>query len=84
MTTPTKLRVWWIREPPAEPQYFPVKSLGHALLKLDRLAKLDILRGTEYNVGGLEVFEDGEWVEWYSEDGLDIDGYAASLEETES
>ena len=55
-------------------------TTGQALLKLDRLAKIDIRHGAEFTVGGLEVFEDGEWVEWYTEDGLGIDEYASSLE----
>jgi hypothetical protein len=76
-----KLRVWWIPQVPMEAFRVPVKSIDEAKLLLDTLAKYDIFQ-YEHNVkpdfanaGGLEMYdeENGEWCEWYNDDGDDID-----------
>ncbi len=67
-----KLRVWY-KSNLAEYNY-SVANLDAAKLKINTLAECDLKnRNIEWNVMGLEVFEDGEWSEWYNEDGQGID-----------
>ena len=68
------LQVWWVRNPPRPAEYHEVSDPLDAAAKLKDLAERD-LRTTWVisNAGGLEVFEDGEWTEWYNEEGQDID-----------
>ncbi len=68
------LRIWWISNPPSPARYTLAESIDDAVQSLAILADLDIEDGVEVNVSGLEVFKDGEWEEWYDEDGSDIDG----------
>jgi hypothetical protein len=75
------LEVWWIPQIPMKAVRVPVKNLREAKLILDTLAKYDIfqfennIKPDYCNAGGLEVFEDGEWTEWYDEEsGSSIDG----------
>lgn len=58
----------------------PVSSLKEAILILDTLAKYDLfqyemnIKPDYSNTGGLNRFENGEWVEWQDEEtGYDID-----------
>jgi hypothetical protein len=73
------LRVWWIPQVPMHPFYVYVQSPKEAILLLDTLARYDEFQyennvKPDYsNAGGLEMFEDGEWTEWYNEEGQDID-----------
>lgn len=74
------LRVWWIPQIPMKPFHVPVKNLDEATLLLRTLADYDLFQLANRvkpdfcNAGGLEVVEDGEWVEWYDpETGDDID-----------
>lgn len=73
-----KLRIWWIPQVPMEPFRVEVESPEEAKKLLNILADYDIFQfennvKPDYcNAGGLEVFEDGEWTDWYSEDGEDI------------
>ena len=68
------MRVWWIRNVPNEPTYYAVRSVSEAISMLDRFAEQDLKDPSiETNAGGLEVLEDGEWSEWYSKEGKDID-----------
>lgn len=82
MTTEQKLRVWWIPQVPMKPFRTEVKSLVEAKLLLNTLAQYDIfqfennIKPDYCNVGGLEVFEDGEWTDWYDEDGESIDNFS--------
>lgn len=75
-----QLRVWWIRNPPDEAFHFVVESAAEAQKILAAIAEYDIHCEVETNVGGLEVFRDGEWEEWESEDGDDIDHWASEAE----
>ncbi len=74
------LRVYWIPQIPMKPFYYPADSIKDAKRTLELLAQYDLFQmehnvKPDYaNVGGLEVFEDGEWIDWYDEDGNDIDG----------
>lgn len=73
------LRVWWIPQVPMKPFIVPVETVGEARKLLDALAKYDafqfenLVKPDYSNAGGLSVFEDGEWTDWYDEEGNDID-----------
>ena len=67
------MRVWWIRNVPNEPQHHPVTTLEQAITVLNKLTKTDLENPFVLsNVGGLEVFEDGAWSEFYDGEGQDI------------
>ncbi len=72
------LRVWWIPQVPTKPFYVTVKTLDEAILIVETLADYDRfqfengVKGDYSNTGGLEVFEDGEWVEWCNGYGEDL------------
>ena len=82
-----QLRVWHIPQIPGTPFHVSVETPEEAIKVLDILARYDDFQFKENikpdysSVSGLEVFEDEEWCEWYSEDGEDIDEYAESLED---
>ena len=68
------LRVYWFVNPPSTPKHYPVKSPEEAKAKLDKLAQRDLRDSSVFdNAGGLQVYEEGEWTEWYDENGNDID-----------
>ena len=76
------LRVWWIPQVPMEAFNVDVKTPHEAVKLLVVLAEYDLFQlkhkvKPDYsNAGGLNVFENGEWCEWYDEDsGEDIDGW---------
>lgn len=68
------LRVYWIRNVPGSAEFTIVSSPANAINVLQKLTTADLRdpRVTS-NVGGLEVFEDGGWTEWYDDEGNDID-----------
>ena len=78
------LRVWHIPQVPGKGFRVPVKSPAEAKFVLDILAAYDgfqfenRIKPDYCNAGGLEVYENGEWTDWYSEDGQDIDDWAES------
>lgn len=84
------LRVWWIPQVPMKPFYVPVANLDEALLLLDTLAKYDIfqyenrIKPDYANAGGLNVYEDGEWVDWESDNGDNIDDFLRWRREREA
>jgi hypothetical protein len=74
------LRVWWIPQIPMEPFLVRVNSLVAAKVLLETLAAYDAFQlennvKPDYsNAGGVCVLEeDGEWVDFESEDGDSID-----------
>lgn len=73
------LKVWWIPQLPMNAFYKPVANIEQAKLLLETLAEYDIfqyennVKGDYCNTGGLVVFEGGEWNDWHSEYGDDID-----------
>jgi hypothetical protein len=76
------LKVWWIPQVPMGSFDTPVKNLDEAKLLLRTLARYDIFQfenrvKPDYcNAGGLSVFNqygDGEWTDWYNEEGDGID-----------
>lgn len=80
------LQVWWIPQVPGESFKVPVDTLEEAIKILDTLAKYDLfqlennIKPDYCNTGGLSVFEDGEWSDWYHpETGEDIEEYSETL-----
>lgn len=77
--TDKPLRVWWIPQIPMPSFIVPVADLEAAHLILDVLAAYDAfqfengVKGDYCNVGGLSIFEDGEWCDWEDEDGSHFD-----------
>lgn len=83
------LQVWWIPQVPMKPFVVPVQSVLEARLILDTLADYDKfqlendIKPDYRNAGGLNVFDatdkedgpGGSWVNWYDEDGEEIDDY---------
>jgi len=79
--TKQKLRVWHIPQIPGKPFHVEVGSTTEARKVMKILANYDIfqfenrIKPDYCNASGLEVFEGGEWTEWYDEKtGKDIDG----------
>lgn len=74
-----KLRIWWIPQVPMKAFHAEVPTLAEAKRTLTVLANYDIFQLTNKvkpdfsNAGGLEVLEDGEWIDWENEDGYGID-----------
>lgn len=67
-----KMRIWWHNNVSGT-QNFDVKDEKDALVKYTQLVELDLANeAVTDNMGGCEVFEDGEWSEFYNEEGLDI------------
>jgi hypothetical protein len=75
----SELRIWWIPQVPMDQFYAPVESIREAKNMLACLASYDEfqfennIKPDYCNVGGLQIFEDGEWTDWCSEDGYPID-----------
>jgi len=69
-----KLRVWYVKNPPREAQNFPVSSIQEAKAKIHELTERDLEdEDVGSNAMGLEILEDGEWIEYYDDQGRDID-----------
>jgi len=69
-----KLRVWYVKNPPRDAQNFSVPSIKAAKTKIRELTERDLEdEDVGSNAMGLEVFEDGEWIEYYDDQGRDID-----------
>lgn len=73
------LHVWHIPQVPMEAFYVPVATPQEGKCVMAILAEYDLFQyhnnvKPDYsNAQGLEVFEDGEWVTWYDEDGNGLD-----------
>jgi hypothetical protein len=75
----TEYRVWYCPNFPGEVIHFYVSSPKEGADKINEQSKKDLHNKNIYqNAFGLEVFEDGEWCEWYDENGDDIDTLADS------
>ena len=76
-----KMRVWWIPQVPGKPFHVETDSVSDAKRLLHVLAQYDLfqyenkIKGDYANAGGLEVFEDGEWIEWADDEGDDINAH---------
>ncbi len=84
---PNDLRVWHIPQVPGEAFRVSVASVDEAKTVLRVLADYDLsqlehrIKPDFANVQGLEVFDDGEWVEWMNENGDDIGAVILEHEE---
>jgi hypothetical protein len=74
------LKVWWIPQVPMKSFEVPVPDLKTADILLDALANYDLfqfenrIKPDYCNAGGLVVFQDGDWEDWYCpETGNDFD-----------
>jgi len=69
-----KLRVCWVPQVPMNAFYVDVVSVEEAAKIMDILARYDLFQfenkvKPDYcNFGGLEMFEDGEWIGWEDEE----------------
>lgn len=67
------LRVWWTRNQPPHQYYEVITPLAGRHLLMN-LTVLDLRDSEVYsNAGGLEVYRDGEWIEWCDNEGYNID-----------
>jgi len=74
------LRVWHIQNPPDEPKWHDVKTPEEAVSLIDKLAQQDLANPRIWgNAISLAVYEDGDWVEWYDDEGDDIDAFAEKV-----
>lgn len=85
------LRVWWIPQVPMKAFYRNVVDLAQAALLIETLADYDRfqfenrIKPDYANMGGLQVFEDGDWVNWYDPgSGLDFDAWRSEQASTEA
>ena len=68
------LKVWWIPQVPMKPFEVCVDSPHEAALILKALGRYDLfqlenrIKPDFSNAGGLLVYEDDEWSEWYNEE----------------
>ena len=73
------LQVWWCPQCPMKSFLVSVENINEAVLLLTTLANYDLfqyknkVKGDYANAGGLNVYEDGEWVTWYNDEFEDID-----------
>lgn len=73
------LKIWHIPQVPMRSFEVYVSSPDEAALYIDMLAQYDTyefnrkVKPDYSNASGLQVFEDGEWLDWYTEDGDDFD-----------
>jgi len=80
------LQVWWIPQVPMKAFTVLVKNVDEAKLLIETLAKYDAfqyrhnIKPDYSNAGGLNVFENGEWCEWYDEEN-DMDIWQIITEE---
>jgi hypothetical protein len=73
------LRVWWIPQIPGQPFLVNVRTLREARLLTGALAEYDKFQfdhnvKPDYsNAGGVQVFEHKEFVDFWTEDGIEFD-----------
>lgn len=79
------LRIWWVPQVPMNAFYVYVDSIKEAIKVYNILADYDYfqfennVKGDYANAGGLQVFEDGEWLDWLDENGEDFDYMIVNL-----
>lgn len=79
------LMVWNIINMPSMPNHHPVIDIDHARRLIDCLAESQWLDDEIIsNAFGLEVFDDGEWIEWHDEEGRDIDEHFENENENDN
>lgn len=79
LATPIKLKVWWVPQVPMEAFEVEVESVEQAVFLMDALGKYDLFQfehrvKPDYsNAGGLVMFENGEWVDWFDDETCEDD-----------
>lgn len=74
MTTNAPRRVWWVPQVPMKAFVYEVPDQETAELVVDILAQYDLfqfenrIKPDYCNAGGIQAWEDGEWVEVPEED----------------
>lgn len=83
------LKVWWVPQVPGKAFEMSVSSPEEGARITDILARYDLfqyehrIKPDYSNAGGLVVYEDGEWIDWYDEDtGDDFDEWARRYKES--
>jgi hypothetical protein len=80
--TEGSLRVWAIRNVPNAPTYQDVATPAEGLEVAKKWVKADLANPSiESNAFGMEIFEDGEWTEWYDDQGQSLDDLLDDIEE---
>lgn len=80
------LQVWWKPQVPMKSFIYPVDSVDEAALIINVLGLYDLfqyenkVKGDYANAGGLEVYEDDDWVDWWSDDFDDIHEYMNKID----
>lgn len=78
----TKLHVWAISNL-GKSRYYPVATPEHAAIVINAIADGELLDSTiTDNSFGLVQWDGEEWIEWYSDDGDDIDAFMITVGET--
>jgi hypothetical protein len=78
------LRVWWIPQIPGKAFEWPVADLAQAASLLDALAAYDDfqfahrIKGDYANMGGLNVYRNGDWEDWETDEGDDFDTFRST------
>lgn len=70
------LKAWWVRQRQGvkESLECPVTNLEEAAKQIEHWTNQDLADDSvEWNAGGLMTDRDGEWEEYYDEEGRDID-----------
>lgn len=76
-----EMRLWWIPQVPGKEFYVSVDTVEEAIFIYNILEKYDIfqyknnIKPDYANAGGLEIYEDGEWVTWYDHHGSTFEDY---------
>ena len=69
-----KLRVWWIPQIPGHLFVVNVDNIAEGVKLMDILANYDDfqfrhrIKPDYSNAGGLQMFDEGEWIDWCDED----------------
>jgi hypothetical protein len=79
MTKEGDLQVWHIPQVPGKAFTVDVENIREAkridkiLCDYDMFELNQRVKGDFCNAGGLNIYEDGEWVSWHNKDGDDFD-----------
>ena len=80
-----KLRVWYVKNPPRDPEYFDVDSVEQAVTRINDMVRRDLEDPcVTDNAFGLEIYEGDEWTEYYNDEGKDIFEIIEEIEKEET
>jgi len=81
------LKIWWLSNQTSDGFHYFVRDLNEAVATLNLLSKYDAYRQrrlndkSSYRIGGLEVWDGMQWVEWYDENDYSINDYLSHYED---